>query len=329
MALIDDVHITVRGGNGGNGGTAKKQLFGSIKKVPDGGNGGNGGSVFFVGDANISDLSEFRFKKEIKAAHGVNGLNKDLDGANAKHTYVKVPLGTTVRDENSQEWVEILTDEPFRVVHGGAGGMGNHDYVPDMAHFEGRQKDGEKGQERKLHLILNLIADIGLIGLPNAGKSSLLQALTNAEPKIGNYPFTTLEPNLGALPALPSVGGNIIIADIPGLIEGAHNGRGLGIQFLKHIKKTKFLLHCVDSSQDDILATYNTVREELSSFDVSLLEKKELILLTKIDLIDAKTLAKQTKILKKANENILAVSTYKPETLELLKKQLQDGTMGA
>ncbi len=312
MALIDDVHITVKAGDGGNGGTAKKQMFGSKKTAPDGGNGGWGGNVYFKGDTNVSDLSQFQFMKKIRAENGVNGLNKDLDGAKGEDVTVLVPFGTTVRDEDTGEWVEILTDLPFAVAHGGEGGMGNHDYKPELKKFESRKFEGEKGEERKLHLVLNLIADIGLVGLPNAGKSSLLKALTNAVPKIGNYPFTTLEPNLGAL-------GNIILADIPGLIEGASKGKGLGIQFLKHIKKTKVLLHCIDVAQEDVAEIYNTVRDEFGEFDKSLLEKEEVILLTKIDLVDKRVVDSKIKELKKLNKKVFAISIYDENSLENLK----------
>lgn len=312
MALIDDVHITVKAGDGGNGGTAKKQMFGSKKTAPDGGNGGWGGNVYFKGDANVSDLSQFQFMKRIKAENGVNGLNKDLDGAKGEDVTVLVPFGTTVRDEDTGEWVEILSDLPFAVAHGGEGGMGNHDYKPELKKFESRKFEGEKGEDRKLHLVLNLIADIGLVGLPNAGKSSLLKALTNAVPKIGNYPFTTLEPNLGAL-------GTIILADIPGLIEGASKGKGLGIQFLKHIKKTKVLLHCIDAAQEDVAEIYNTVRDEFGEFDKSLLEKEEVILLTKIDLVDKSVVDSKIKELKKLNKEVFAISIYDENSLENLK----------
>lgn len=312
MALIDDVHITVKAGDGGNGGTAKKQMFGSKKTAPDGGNGGWGGNVYFKGDANVSDLSQFQFMKRIKAENGVNGLNKDLDGAKGEDVTVLVPFGTTVRDEDTGEWVEILSDLPFAVAHGGEGGMGNHDYKPELKKFESRKFEGEKGEDRRLHLVLNLIADIGLVGLPNAGKSSLLKALTNAVPKIGNYPFTTLEPNLGAL-------GTIILADIPGLIEGASKGKGLGIQFLKHIKKTKVLLHCIDAAQEDVAEIYNTVRDEFGEFDKSLLEKEEVILLTKIDLVDKSVVDSKIKELKKLNKEVFAISIYDENSLENLK----------
>lgn len=317
MALIDDVHITVKAGDGGNGGTAKKQLFGSKKTAPDGGNGGNGGSVYFKGTSNLSDLSDFQFRKNIKGNNGVNGLNKDLDGANGEDIEVLVPFGTTVTDETTGEWVEILTDQPFAVAHGGQGGMGNHDYNPELNKFKGRKFEGELGDDRKLHLVLNLIADIGLVGLPNAGKSSLLKTLTNATPKIGAYPFTTLEPNLG-------VYDGIVLADIPGLIEGASDGRGLGIQFLKHIQKTKILLHCIDSSSDDVMDIYKTVRQEFEAYDKSLTEKEEIILLTKKDLVDKHILAEKIKELESLKKKIITVSIYDEKSLEDLKKVVAD-----
>jgi GTP-binding protein len=312
MALIDDVHIIVKAGDGGNGGTAKKQMFGSKKTAPDGGNGGRGGNIYFKGDTNISDLSQFQFKKRITAQNGVNGLNKDLDGAKGEDTTVLVPFGTTIRDEDSGEWVEILSDLPFAVAHGGEGGMGNHDYKPELQKFESRKFEGEKGEERRLHLVLNLIADVGLVGLPNAGKSSLLKALTNAVPKIGDYPFTTLEPNLGAF-------GKIIIADIPGLIEGASEGKGLGLTFLKHIKKTKILLHCIDANEEMVEKIYHTVRDEFGEFDRTLLDKPEIILLTKVDLLDKKNLDKKIKLLKKLKKPVYPISIYDENSLNALK----------
>jgi GTP-binding protein len=312
MALIDDVHIIVKAGDGGNGGTAKKQMFGSKKTAPDGGNGGRGGNIYFKGDTNISDLSQFQFKKRITAQNGVNGLNKDLDGAKGEDTTVLVPFGTTIRDEDSGEWVEILSDLPFAVAHGGEGGMGNHDYKPELQKFESRKFEGEKGEERRLHLVLNLIADVGLVGLPNAGKSSLLKALTNAVPKIGDYPFTTLEPNLGAF-------GKIIIADIPGLIEGASEGKGLGLTFLKHIKKTKILLHCIDANEEMVEKIYHTVRDEFGEFDRTLLDKPEIILLTKVDLLDKKNLDKKIKLLKKHKKPVYPISIYDENSLNALK----------
>lgn len=319
MVFVDDVQITVKAGNGGNGGTAKKQMFGSKKTAPDGGNGGKGGDIYVKGDTNISDLSQFRFKKKIKAENGVNGLNKDLDGAKGEDTYILLPYGTTVTDIATGESVEILTDKPFCVAYGGEGGMGNHDYKPELRNFGPRKFEGEKGDERELHLVLNLIADIGLVGLPNAGKSSLLKVLTNAVPKVGSYPFTTLTPNLGVLNSQKEDGGRIVLADIPGLIEGASAGKGLGINFLKHIKKTKVLLHCLDASTSDVLSTYKTVRSEFGAFDNTLLQKKEIILLTKSDLVDSDEIKKQEKKLLGLNKEMLVVSIYNEKSLQELK----------
>lgn len=315
MALIDDVHIEVMAGNGGNGGTAKKQMFGSKKTAPDGGNGGNGGNIYFKADQNVSDLSQFMFKKKIRGVDGINGLNKDLDGRNGDDITILVPFGTTITDEKNQDYVELITDLPFRVAKGGVGGLGNHDYKPELKNFEPRPREGGIGESRKVHLVLNLIADVGLVGLPNAGKSSLLKALTNAVPKVGDYPFTTLEPNLGAF-------GKTILADIPGLIEGASDGKGLGIQFLKHIKKTKVLLHCIDSTDENVLTTYKTVRNEFGEFDTSLLEKKEIILLTKTDLATPEQIAKKKEILLSTGKEIIPVSIYNKKSLEILGSTL-------
>ena len=317
MSLIDDVHITVIAGTGGHGATATKQLFGTKKTAPDGGNGGNGGNIYFVGDNNISDLSQFQFKKKIKAPDGVNGGHKDLDGANAEHIYIKVPFGTLITDEKTDNYVEIVTDLPFCVAYGGQGGMGNHDFKPEIQKMTYRQAEGGKGDERTLHLVLNLIADVGLVGYPNAGKSSLLKKLTNAVPKIGDYAFTTLEPNLGAM-------GKIIVADIPGLIQGASSGKGLGIQFLKHIKKTRMLLHCISLDTEDVVASYEAIRNEFKAYDTSLLTKKELILLTKKDLSDDKSVQEKVELLKKINPDIMEVSIYDDESIEKLRKKIED-----
>lgn len=319
MALIDDVYITVKAGDGGRGGSAKKQLFGSKKTVPDGGNGGNGGNIYVKGDHNLSDLSQFRFQKSIKAENGVNGQHKDLDGANGEDTTILVPLGTTIRDEDRNEWVEILDDTPFCVAYGGVGGMGNHDYKPDLSRKNSRTVEGGIGEERKLHLVLNLIADVGLVGKPNAGKSFLLKVLTNAEPKIGNYPFTTIEPNLGVV-------GKTVLADIPGLIAGASGGKGLGLQFLKHIIKTKILFHCISIEENDPIASYEEVREEFGKFDKSLLEKKEIIVITKCDLGNPELINNFQEKFKKLKKNILTVTIYDPKSIDDLKSNIELST---
>lgn len=317
MALIDDIKIRVKGGNGGNGAKSFHINYGSMKRTPDGGNGGSGGNVYFKGDHNLSDLNEFRFKKVIQASNGENGAYKNLYGKRGEDVTVLVPLGTTIIDTLTNDVFEIIQDgQMVLVAHGGRKGLGNHDFKVDIKNFRPRREMGEPGEEKELHLVLNLIADIGFIGLPNAGKSSLLKALTNATPKIGNYPFTTLEPNLGTMQ-------EIVLADIPGLVEGAHEGKGLGIQFLKHIQKTKMLMHCIDVTSEDVLSSYETVLSEFSDYDPTLLFKKEIILLTKTDLADESLIKEQIKKLKKTKHEILTVSIYDEESLLKLKETLK------
>ncbi len=322
MALIDDIKISVKAGSGGNGGVSRKTYYGSTNVHPDGGNGGRGGHVYFQGTTNLNDLSEFRYKKKIKAEDGEKGMNKNLDGKYGESITVLVPLGTTIIDLETQEAIEIL-DEDVRVqiAQGGRGGIGNHDERIDPKTFRMVRREGLPGEEKELHLVLNLIADIGLIGLPNAGKSSLLTMLTAATPKIGNYPFTTLEPNLGTLGTGES---QVVLADIPGLVEGASQGKGLGIQFLKHIQKTKVLLHCIDVGGENIMDAYNTVRDEFAEYDESLLEKREVILLTKIDLADGKTIKSAISEFKKLKKEVVSVSIYDEKSVSELKTFIQE-----
>ena len=314
MALVDDVKITVKAGNGGNGAKTFLSMTGSPKTYADGGNGGRGGDVFFKASNNTSDLSEFRYKKSITAPNGQNGMHKNLFGRSAEDITVLVPPGTMLINEETGEEIEIVElDSPILIAQGGRGGQGNHDYKPDMSRYQPQRVEGGLGEEKKFHVILNLIADIGLIGLPNAGKSSLLKTLTNATPKIGNYPFTTLEPNLGAF-------GKIIIADIPGLIEGASTGKGLGITFLKHIEKTKILMHCIDATSENVADTYEIVRKEFEKYGEKLLLKDEIILLTKTDLANPETIKKQIKSLEKFKKDIIPVSIYDEDSMEEIKK---------
>jgi GTP-binding protein len=318
MALIDDIKIRVKGGNGGDGAKSFHINYGSMKRTPDGGNGGSGGNVYFKSSHNLSDLNEFRFKKVIEAKNGERGAYKNLYGKRGEDVTVLVPLGTTIIDTLTNDVFEIIQDgQMVLVAHGGRKGLGNHDFKVDIKNFRPRREMGETGEEKELHLILNLIADIGFIGLPNAGKSSLLKALTNATPKIGNYPFTTLEPNLGTMDTT-------VLADIPGLVEGAHEGKGLGIQFLKHIQKTKMLMHCIDVTSEDVLSSYETVLSEFADYDPTLLSKKEIILLTKTDLADETLIKAQIKKLKKTKHDILTVSIYDEESLLKLRERLKE-----
>lgn len=320
MALIDDITITVKAGNGGDGGRSFKTDYGSTRKYSNGGNGGRGGNIYFEGSANINDLGEFRFKKVIEAPDGARGMNNDLDGRKGEDVIVLVPLGTTITNTQNNESVEIIEEKnPILLAAGGRGQAGNHDGRTSVPRYYRPPIDTQPGEKKELNLVLNLIADIGLVGLPNAGKSSLLTTLTAATPKIGNYPFTTLEPNLGVMSDKKN---KHVLADIPGLVEGASGGRGLGIKFLKHIQKTKVLLHCIDAAQNNPFGTYETVRNEFKSYDASLLDKEEIILLTKVDLVQPEIIKKHLAELKKTKRKILTISIYNEESISNLKKTL-------
>lgn len=315
--LVDNIGLIVKAGNGGDGAATFLRNEMTAKGGPDGGNGGNGGNIYFQGSTNINDLREFRFKKRIEAENGVPGKHKKLFGKNAEHLTIYLPLGTRITDTVSNRIIEITdTKNPILIAKGGKGGRGNTEFKSATNQAPKYAEKGTLGEEKKLFLELRIIADVGLIGLPNAGKSSLLSVLTNATPKIGAYAFTTLEPNIGML-------GKYAIADIPGLIEGASKGKGLGVEFLKHIEKTKVLVHCIDASTEDVQKAYETVRNEFKQYNISLLDKPEIILLTKTDLTDEKTIKKNVKILEKTSKKVLTASIYDPEALASLKNELE------
>ncbi len=311
--LVDDVRITVKAGDGGRGAATFRRNEGNPKGGPDGGNGGNGGNVYFQGVNDIGALQPFRYKKVWKAEDGVPGKRKNLFGKNAPDLIIPIPTGTRVTLLSSGKIYDIIdTERKLLVAKGGKGGRGNNEFKSATNQAPTYFEYGEKGTEVDVHLELLLIADIGLIGLPNAGKSSLLGLLTNASPKIGNYAFTTLEPNLGMLE-------NIILADIPGLIEGASEGKGLGIKFLKHIERTKLLIHCIDASSDDVLRDYETVREEFRKYNEALLHKEEIILLTKTDLVDEEHLEACKTALAPLGKQVQTISLYDDTQITSLK----------
>ncbi|MDO8601562.1 MAG: GTPase ObgE [bacterium] len=329
--FVDEATINVKAGNGGAG----KVAFNKIPKMlgPTGGNGGHGGAVFVVGVSDLSALKKYRFEKKFTAGHGEAGGINNRSGAQGAQITLEVPVGTIIHNLTLGQDIEVLVPgEPIMIAHGGQGGKGNFMFRSALNTSPTESQPGLPGQEYELRLELKLIADAGLIGLPNAGKSSLLNALTRASAKVANYPFTTLEPNLGALfPAEVLKASDveqakakaIILADIPGLIEGASLGKGLGIKFLRHVSRTQYLLHCISSESTDLKGDYAIIRSELGAHDPSLLEKSECILLTKTDLISEDEVKERMKVLKKLNKKVIPVSIQNKNSLEALKAFLE------
>ncbi len=316
--LVDNIKLIIVAGKGGNGSPHLRRDGQTAKGGPDGGNGGNGGNISIQGSHNITDLREFRYKKKIVAESGTNGARQKMYGKNAPHLTIFIPLGTRISDQTSGNVIEITdTETPILMARGGKGGRGNVEFKSATNRTPRTAEQGGPGEEKELYLELRMIAEIGLVGLPNAGKSSLLTVLTNATPAIGNYPFTTLEPTIGMLDAHA-------IADIPGLIEGASRGKGLGLGFLRHIEKTKILLHLIDLTISAPKKTYDVVREEFRKFNPQLLDKPEYILLTKTDLVDAGTIKKVTKIFTDEHKKVLTYSVYDEKSIEALKRTLTD-----
>jgi len=289
MTLIDEVRITIKGGDGGDGLVHFYTDASRSKGGPDGGNGGNGGSVYFEGVSDITKLNQFRHSKVYSAQNGQPGGRNQRSGKKGNDLIIPVPVGTVVNHDNGSSVEVLKVGQKILMAKGGSGGRGNFVFRSATNQTPKQAEPGFKCQPKKLFLQLKLIAQIGLIGLPNAGKTSLLNELTRANAKVANYAFTTLEPNLGI-----SRSGHVI-ADIPGLIEGAAVGRGLGVKFLKHIERTKLLVHCVSVESSNPLKDYQTVRTELANYSSTLAQKPEIIVLTKSDLIDINTLNRLQK----------------------------------
>lgn len=316
--LVDNITLQVKAGSGGAGSASLLHNGRTSKGGPDGGNGGAGGNIYFVGSTDVNDLREFRFTKTIVADRGGDGAKQKKSGRKAEDIFTLIPIGTKVTDVSTKASIEITeVGKPILIAQGGRGGRGNVNFKSSTNQTPTHAEKGEPGQERELLLELRLIAEVGLIGLPNAGKSSLLTVLTNARPAVAAYPFTTLDPTVGMLGTHP-------IADIPGLIEGASRGKGLGIDFLKHIEKTKILLHCIDVTHEDPMEAYKIIREEFKQFDAALLAKPEYIVLTKTDLSDAETIKKVTKIFTDKKKQVFTCSVYDEKSVELLKQNVYE-----
>ena len=314
--LIDEAEIIIRGGHGGAGLVSFRGKKGG---GPDGGGGGRGGSVYVKATSDIYALQQFLSKKICKAEDGEGGGVETRSGANGRDLILTMPVGTLITDEKGSE-IELTTiGQEVLLAKGGLGGRGNESFKSPNKTTPTYAQKGLKGQEKSLKIKLKLIADFGLIGLPNAGKSSLLNEITNANIKIGDYPFTTLEPNLGVL-------NGKVLADIPGLIEGASEGKGLGHKFLKHIEKVKLLLHCISCESDDPLKDYKIIREELKKFNPDLLNKKEMILLTKSDLKETERspLAARTKLKKIGEKEVIPISIHDWDSIQILTKILSE-----
>jgi len=312
--LIDDVKIKVSAGHGGKGAVAFNTNMKSLGPV--GGSGGKGGSVFVEGISDLSVLNQFRFKKVLAAESGLDGRGQFRDGNDGKDLVLKVPVGTVIHNLTMGNEIEITKiGEHILLAKGGKGGKGNFHFRSSTNTSPRRFQPGLPGEEFEFRLELKLIADVGFVGFPNVGKSSLLNELTNAKSKVANYPFTTLEPNLGVYYEL-------ILADIPGIIEGSSTGKGLGIKFLRHIERTKIIFHLISSESPDPKKDYLAIRKELGAYNENLLKKQEYVFLAKSDNVPAEDLKKKLAILKKINPETIAISVYDDKSLDAVKSIL-------
>lgn len=282
--FYDVARVLVKGGTGGDGCLAFRREKGVPKGGPAGGSGGGGGTVIFNATAGSNTLAKFRGGAAFRAADGLNGTGKSRNGRCAKDLLVAVPLGTVVRNAGGRVLADLSEEgQTFHAARGGRGGRGNLAFKTDRNRAPKICEQGEPGVERWLHMELKLVADIALVGFPNAGKSTILDAVSNAKPKIADYPFTTIVPNLGVVDGVDGVDG-LVIADVPGLIEGAHRGIGMGVSFLRHVERCKVVVHIVDGSGEDLIERYKAIRLEMELFDERLARKKEVVLVNKVDL---------------------------------------------
>jgi GTP-binding protein len=322
MKFLDQVKIYIKAGNGGHGSPSFRREKFIEFGGPDGGDGGKGGSVILRSERNLNTLIDYRFQQHHKAERGENGSGQNRTGRGGENLFLKVPVGTQVFEEDNKTLIYDFKKEgeEFVVANGGKGGLGNTRFKSSTNRAPKKFTKGVFGEEYVIWLQLKTIADVGIVGLPNAGKSSLLGAITNATPKIANYKFTTLNPNLGVATYDDK---EITLADIPGLVEGAHEGVGLGIQFLKHIERCKTLMHLIDITNEDLENTYQQVKNELGSYSKELLNKKEIIVLNKTDLLDGDTVKEIVKnFSKNKSSEVVTLSTIEKDSVSKIKAKL-------
>ena len=326
MQFVDKVKIKITSGKGGNGVVAWRREKFVDKGGPAGGDGGKGGSVYIIADTGLSTLLDFKYRSIFKANNGENGFKKSMHGKSAKDLYIKVPVGTIVKDLKTGNIIADLThqDQKVMVARGGRGGRGNIHFCTPQNRAPQYCEPGEPGIERELQLELKLIADVGLLGFPNAGKSTFISRVSSAKPKIADYPFTTIVPNLGVVKK--HSGDGYVIADIPGLIEGASDGVGLGHDFLRHVERCKFLLHIVDGTVENPFNNYKIINAELEKYSPRLSKLYQIVVINKIDAIDPVTLENTVNEFKQNGVDVLTMSAVTGENLEIIKNELEDKT---
>ena len=314
--FVDEITIKAKAGNGGDGVVLWRHEKGKDSAGPAGGDGGKGGSIYIVGVRDLGLLSRYRTVKEFLAPAGEDGQKKSKKGKDGEDLDIPLPIGSIITNLTTKERF-ILEEEGQRILilNGGNGGKGNEHFKSSTNRSPKQSTSGKEGEEAQFYIELELVVDAGLIGLPNAGKSSLINVLTNAKAKVGSFAFTTLEPNLGAFY-------DFIIADIPGLIEGAGVGKGLGHKFLRHIKRTKMLFHCVSAEHEDVLSAYDVVRRELEFYEKALLQKKEIIILTKVDIVPEDVVKEKVELLTSRGNTVLTVSVTDAVSIDGISKRL-------
>lgn len=317
MALIDEINLHIKAGRGGNGVVRWLHERGKELAGPEGGNGGHGGDVYVRSIRDLGILSRYRNTKEFEAMNGGDGMKNGMHGKDGDDLYIDLPIGSIVTNIRTKRSINLTKEGQTAIIlKGGSGGLGNKHFKASTNTTPKESTGGKEGEEADFLVELELVADAGFIGLPNAGKSSLLNSLANTKAQVGSYAFTTLEPNLGVLP------GGFVIADIPGLIEGASEGKGLGHKFLKHIKRTKYLFHLISLENEDIASAYKIIRKEIEKYGSGLEDKKETVILTKTDIADEDNIKKAKKALAKLNKDILTVSVIDDKLIKETKDEI-------